>query len=108
VRPAPILSEGARLLRIVRDASDERLLLKQLAGGICSVPYIAQLLDGTRTPSLEMAVRIKKQYGIPCEAWLERARAVLQDAETPDGTIAGAESKRGFRVGRSAHAVVVA
>jgi transcriptional regulator with XRE-family HTH domain len=37
----------------------------------CSGPYASQLLRGIRTPSLSVAVKIERAFGIPPSAWLE-------------------------------------
>ena len=44
----------------------------ELASAIqCSGPYASQLLRGLRTPSLAVAVKIERAFGIPPSAWLE-------------------------------------
>lgn len=34
--------------------------------------YISQLVNGSRTPSLENAVKIERETGIPVSTWLSR------------------------------------
>ena len=40
-----------------------------------SLIYAYQLLSGIRTPSLETAVRIEREFGIPPSAWLAIKKA---------------------------------
>ncbi len=35
--------------------------------------YAWELVKGVKTPSLELAVRIERQFGVPVAAWIERA-----------------------------------
>lgn len=34
-----------------------------------SAPYASQLVSGERTPSLKLALRIKRELGVPVEYW---------------------------------------
>ena len=38
-----------------------------------SKPYAHQLLAGTRTPSLKLAVQVEDEFGVPPRAWVEAA-----------------------------------
>lgn len=34
--------------------------------------YVSELLKGIKTPSLDVAVKIEREFGVPASAWLER------------------------------------
>jgi hypothetical protein len=92
VTPAPILSEGCRLLRVVRGTGPDRLPLKALAADLrCSIQFVALLLDGRREPGLMLAVRIEEVFNIPPRAWAHRA-SVQRGVETAEST-AGKEQR---------------
>ncbi|ATC34633.1 helix-turn-helix transcriptional regulator [Caulobacter sp. SL161] len=60
--------ETANLTRSSEDLGEK---LRSL--GI-SKGYVSQLVSGARTPSLELAVRIERELGIPPSAWLPAER----------------------------------
>lgn len=46
-----------------------------------SKPYAHQLVARDRTPSLELAVRIEQELGIPPKAWLQAANDAAPQSE---------------------------
>jgi hypothetical protein len=74
VKPTPLISEGCRLLRVVRGTGPDRRQLKELAAELaCSIQFVALLLEGRRDPGLPLAVRIEELFSIPPRAWTLRA-----------------------------------
>jgi hypothetical protein len=74
VKPAPVLSEGARLLRAVRGTGPDRMRLETMATELrCSEAFVRKLLAGDCPPGLDTAVRAEEIWDIPPRAWTQRA-----------------------------------
>lgn len=56
--------------------SDPKTLAKLLTSEISmSAGYAHDLAHGKKRPSLKLAVRFERLYGIPCSYWTDRATA---------------------------------
>lgn len=54
-------------------------LAEQLQGIGLSQPYASQLANRKRTPSLTLAVKIKKHLGIPEDFWVDEPEPARQN-----------------------------
>lgn len=64
-------------------ALDAQALKAALVGIGVSRPYASQLVNGRRTPSYKLALRIQQELGVPPEHWAGRT--------TPQETRSGAD-----------------
>lgn len=74
------MSLGRRNLKIwIKRSLLQRQQVAALLG--ISKPYMSQILNGDRRPSLELLLLIAEQTGVPVGSWAEKVVAELVDAE---------------------------
>lgn len=60
------MTQGARRLAKVFERPNREIVAKKLGIG---TSYLSLLKAGKRTPSMKVAARIQKEFGIPVDAW---------------------------------------
>ncbi len=64
----------------MKNEDDKRSLSEKLTSIGISKSHASEILSGRKRPSLELAVNIEREFGIPPSRWIDGGKAVKPNA----------------------------